>query len=92
MSGSIAGNLEAAIDFGPLYAEIEGQPDIEIASLLPTDTIYTRGTQSYVRGDTPADGQIATAFTNDELSPELMYRFPEDGTWQSTYKRGSGAE
>jgi phenylalanine-4-hydroxylase len=47
-------------DFGPLYAEIEDQPDIEIASLLPTDTIYTRGTQSYVRGNTPADGQIAT--------------------------------
>ena len=37
-------------DFGPLYAEIQDQPDIEIETILPTDTVYTRGTQAYARG------------------------------------------
>ena len=36
-------------DFGPLYAEIADQPDIEIEAILPTDTIYTRGTQAHAR-------------------------------------------
>ncbi|QNA85333.1 phenylalanine 4-monooxygenase [Sphingomonas sp. So64.6b] len=36
-------------DFAPLYAELEGQPDIEIEAILPADKIYTRGTQSYAR-------------------------------------------
>ncbi|ALJ14832.1 phenylalanine 4-monooxygenase [Sphingopyxis macrogoltabida] len=36
-------------DFGPLYAELEGQEDIEIEAILPTDHVYTRGTQRYAR-------------------------------------------
>ncbi|WP_054586820.1 phenylalanine 4-monooxygenase [Sphingopyxis macrogoltabida] len=36
-------------DFGPLYAELEGQEDIEIEAILPTDQVYTRGTQRYAR-------------------------------------------
>ncbi|MGY4395723.1 phenylalanine-4-hydroxylase [Sphingomonas sp. UYAg733] len=34
-------------DFAPLYAALEGQSDIEIEAILPTDKIYTRGTQTY---------------------------------------------
>ena len=41
-------------DFGPLYAEIAGQPDIEIEAILPTDMVYTRGTQAYARGKAAA--------------------------------------
>lgn len=36
-------------DFAPLYAEIAGEPDIPIADILPTDTVITRGTQTYAR-------------------------------------------
>ena len=36
-------------DFGPLYAELAGQEDIEIEAILPTDQVYTRGTQRYAR-------------------------------------------
>ena len=36
-------------DFGPLYTELVGVPDIEIDTILPTDKIYTRGTQAYAR-------------------------------------------
>jgi phenylalanine-4-hydroxylase len=36
-------------DFGPLYAELERLDDIEIASVLPGDRIFTRGTQAYAR-------------------------------------------
>jgi phenylalanine-4-hydroxylase len=36
-------------DFGPLYAELADQPDIEIETILPTDVVYTRGTQTYAR-------------------------------------------
>lgn len=32
-----------------LYAEIEDQPDIEAETILPSDTVYTRGTQAYAR-------------------------------------------
>jgi len=35
-------------DFGPLYAELEGVPEIEISVILPTDHVLTRGTQSHV--------------------------------------------
>ena len=35
-------------DFGPLYAELETQPEIEISAILPTDQVLTRGTQSHV--------------------------------------------
>jgi len=34
-------------DFAPLYKEILGQPDIPIATILPEDTVITRGTQQY---------------------------------------------
>lgn len=37
------------IDFGPIYAELAGAPDIEIETILPTDTVYTQGTQAYAR-------------------------------------------
>jgi phenylalanine-4-hydroxylase len=37
-------------DFGPLYAELADAPDIEIDTILPTDTVYTRGTQAYASG------------------------------------------
>lgn len=33
-------------DFGPIYADLAQQPDIEIATILPSDTVYTRGTQA----------------------------------------------
>jgi phenylalanine-4-hydroxylase len=36
-------------DFGPLYAELDGAPDIEIEAILPTDHVHTRGTQAYAR-------------------------------------------
>ena len=36
-------------DFGPLYAELEREPDIEIEAILPSDHVYTRGTQTYAR-------------------------------------------
>ncbi|WP_375398021.1 phenylalanine 4-monooxygenase [uncultured Sphingomonas sp.] len=36
-------------DFSPLYAELESEPDIEIETVLPTDMVYTRGTQAYAR-------------------------------------------
>jgi len=36
-------------DFGPLYAELESEPDIEIEAILPGDQVYTSGTQAYAR-------------------------------------------
>jgi phenylalanine-4-hydroxylase len=36
-------------DFGPIYAELAGAPDIEIETILPTDKVYTHGTQAYAR-------------------------------------------
>ncbi len=41
-------------DFAPLYAEIDGLPDIDIETILPTDTVHTRGTQAYARGKAAA--------------------------------------
>ena len=41
-------------DFGPLYAELADAPDIEIETILPTDKVYTRGTQAYARGKAAA--------------------------------------
>ncbi|MDB5713879.1 MAG: phenylalanine-4-hydroxylase [Sphingomonadales bacterium] len=35
------------IDFAPLYAQLDGQGDIEIETILPSDTVFTRGTQAY---------------------------------------------
>jgi len=34
-------------DFGPLYAELESQPDIESGAIMPSDRVLTRGTQEY---------------------------------------------
>ena len=34
-------------DFGPLYEELRGQPALEVATVLPEDTIFHRGTQAY---------------------------------------------
>jgi phenylalanine-4-hydroxylase len=36
-------------DFGPLYAQLASQPDIEIETILPADRLYTQGTQAYAR-------------------------------------------
>jgi phenylalanine-4-hydroxylase len=36
-------------DFGPIYAELAGVPDIEIETILPADKVYTHGTQAYAR-------------------------------------------
>ncbi|MCA3254962.1 MAG: phenylalanine 4-monooxygenase [Alphaproteobacteria bacterium] len=36
-------------DFGPLYDELARLDDIEIATVLPDDRVYTRGTQAYAR-------------------------------------------
>jgi phenylalanine-4-hydroxylase len=34
-------------DFAPLYARLETLPDLDIATILPDDTVLTRGTQAY---------------------------------------------
>jgi phenylalanine-4-hydroxylase len=36
-------------DFGPLYAELQTEPDIEIETILPSDIVHTFGTQAYAR-------------------------------------------
>ena len=36
-------------DFAPLYAELEAAPDIDIADILPTDRVITRGTQAHAK-------------------------------------------
>lgn len=41
-------------DFGPLYAELAQLPDIEIEAILPTDKVYTHGTQAYARSKVQA--------------------------------------
>jgi phenylalanine-4-hydroxylase len=41
-------------DFGPLYADLEEQSDIEIETILPTDRVFTHGTQAYARAKMPA--------------------------------------
>ena len=42
-------NATLNTDFGPLYDGLRDQPDIETDTILPTDTVYTRGTQAYAR-------------------------------------------
>jgi phenylalanine-4-hydroxylase len=37
-------------DFGPVYTELASQPDLPIETLLPSDRVYTRGTQTHARG------------------------------------------
>ena len=44
-------------DFGPLYAELEYAPDLEVAAILPGDRVITRGTQA--RAAPPAAGAVA---------------------------------
>ncbi|RZF63891.1 phenylalanine 4-monooxygenase [Sphingomonas populi] len=41
-------------DFGPIYAELADAPDIEIETILPTDKVYTNGTQAYARAKAAA--------------------------------------
>ena len=36
-------------DFAPLYASLEGQPDLSVADVLETDRVLTRGTQAHAR-------------------------------------------
>ena len=36
-------------DFAPLYAELDGLPDLDTDTILPTDRIFTRGTQAYAK-------------------------------------------
>tara|TARA_R110002020_G_scaffold173866_1_gene364857 strand:- start:387 stop:1262 length:876 start_codon:yes stop_codon:yes gene_type:complete len=38
---------ETLKDFGPIYDRLEGTDDIAIDAILPTDTVFTRGTQAY---------------------------------------------
>jgi phenylalanine-4-hydroxylase len=37
----------AKIDFAPLYAQIEGKPDVAPGQLLTQDVLFNRGTDSY---------------------------------------------
>jgi phenylalanine-4-hydroxylase len=36
-------------DFGPIYAELTDAPDIDTEEILPSDHVYTHGTQAYAR-------------------------------------------
>jgi phenylalanine-4-hydroxylase len=36
-------------DFGPIYARLAGANDVPIEAVLPTDKVFTRGTQAYAR-------------------------------------------
>ena len=45
---SLQGLLDATLtDFGALYAYLAGAKDIPIDAVLPTDKVFTRGTQAY---------------------------------------------
>ena len=37
-------------DFAPLYAELQGKPDLDIAAIIEGDRVITRGTQAYAQG------------------------------------------
>jgi phenylalanine-4-hydroxylase len=37
-------------DFGPLYAALAEQPDIEVGEIVAGDRVFTAGTQAYARG------------------------------------------
>lgn len=60
---SFADLLETTLstDFAPLYAALERLPDLDITDLLPTDRIYTRGTQAHARRKAPLVAGDATA-------------------------------
>ena len=34
-------------DFGPIYERLQGAEDLPIEAILPSDTVFTRGTQAY---------------------------------------------
>lgn len=36
-------------DFAPLYAELDGMLDLDTDTILPTDRVFTRGTQAYAK-------------------------------------------
>jgi len=38
---------ETLKDFGPIYDRLEGKDDIAIDAILPSDSVFTRGTQAY---------------------------------------------
>jgi phenylalanine-4-hydroxylase len=40
-------------DFGPLYAELESLPEIEISAIVPGDLVITRGAQSHASRAVP---------------------------------------
>jgi phenylalanine-4-hydroxylase len=45
---SLQGLLDETLqDFGPIYDRLQALPDIPIDAILPTDKVYTRGTQAY---------------------------------------------
>lgn len=43
----------ARIDFGTLYERVQGQPEYEPGTVLPTDRVLTRGTGSYHKAKRP---------------------------------------
>jgi phenylalanine-4-hydroxylase len=36
-------------DFAPLYAQLDGLPDLDTDTILPADRVFTRGTQAYAK-------------------------------------------
>jgi len=42
-------------DFAPLYAELAGQPDIDVETVLPSDIVFTLGDQSHAHPQTGSD-------------------------------------
>jgi phenylalanine-4-hydroxylase len=56
-------------DFGPLYAELETLPDIEVSAILPSDRLLNRGTQSHAAGRPPSgEGQGPAVFLTGDGS------------------------
>jgi len=45
-------------DFGPLYAELEGEGDIAVDTVLASDRVITRGTQDYAEGKKLVSGEL----------------------------------
>ena len=44
-------------DFAPLYAQLDGLLDLDTDTILPTDRVYTRGTQAYAKRKKEAEPQ-----------------------------------
>lgn len=49
-------------DFGPIYDAIDGSDDIEIETILPTDKVFTNGSQEYARAGGRFEKAIAPCF------------------------------